>query len=185
MPVSSVSDFERFALKVKKHITDKVKKSEEDVSAYALQEEEKSLRETEKWLQQVRSEWEHELNAREQQGLRTISDEVNREWSTFRKEREMALKKAVEERLGQSFPLLAECFIAWVLKNYKTGSFTLPKAYGMLINREGFDVRTCEEKQVIFSSENLYIEYSVERIIEELNDEIAVCMHFEEDLWPV
>lgn len=184
MPVSSVSDFERFALKVKKHIADKINESEKDASFYALRKEEKSAQETEKWLQQARSEWKHELNAREQQEHRAISDEVNREWSTFRKEREMELREAIKEQLGQSFPLLAECFIAWVLQNYETGRLTLPKAYSVHIDTERFNVHTCEEKQVIFESGNLYIEYSVERIIEELNDEITASMHFEEDPWP-
>lgn len=183
MPVSSVSDFERFSVKVQKSISNKVKKIEEDSSSYAIKEEKKALLETKVWQQQVRSEWKHELNAMERQGQSDIADEVKQALSIFRKNHEMALKKALEERLEQSYPLLVECFISWVVKNYETGIFTLPKIYEQFIDKEKFDVHITEGKEVIFSNGNLYIEYSVKRIIEELNDDIIACIHSEENSW--
>ncbi|MGB6018646.1 MAG: hypothetical protein WBF77_03525 [Sulfurimonadaceae bacterium] len=183
MQISSVSDFERFALKTKKSIATKVKRAEDDASLYALQKEEAALREIELWRELSRKEWKQELYAREQQGERAVADEVNRQWSAFKKERKTALKEALKARLQQEFPAMAACFVAWVSHNYETGTFTMAKAFMASVDREQFDLRECEEEQVVFASGNLYIEYSVERIIEELGDEITQYMHFEENEW--
>lgn len=185
MQISSVSDFERFALKTKQSIRAKVKKSEDDASHYALHKEEATLREIESWRERSAAEWKQELYAREQQGERTITDEVNLKWSTFKKERKRVLETALKTRLQEEFSSLAACFIAWVSRNYKTGTFTMHHSFSSLVNKKQFEIQECEQEQVIFASGNLYIEYSVERIIEELGDEIAQQMHFEENEWQV
>jgi len=61
----------------------------------------------------------------------------------------------------------------------------MPKAYMSLVKKEGFFLHTDEKEQIIFTSGNLYIEYSIERIIEELDDEINLGMHFKDDEWQV
>lgn len=184
MPISSVSDFERFALKTKKRIAAKAERSEADASVYALQKEEEALREIERWLQQSRSEWKQELRAREQEGRRGVSDEAERLWSAYKKERRTALEAALKVRLSQEFPVLAACFIAWVSRNYKKGVLIMPKAHMASVKTELFELLECKKEQIVFTSGNLYIEYSVERIIEELGDEIASGMYFEENRWP-
>ena len=108
---------------------------------------------------------------------------MNLQWSAFKKERKNRLETALKTRLQEEFPSLAACFIAWVSRNYKTGIFTMHHSFTALAESEQFDIRECEKEQVIFASGNLYIEYSVERIIEELGDEIAQQMHFEENEW--
>ena len=183
MQISSVSDFERFALKTEQSIATKVKKSEENTSLYVLQKEESTLRELQEWRELSTAEWKQELYAREQQGERAIADEINRQWSAFKKERKRALEVTLKTRLQDEFPALAACFITWVSHNYKTGSFTLNSSFTALVDNKQFDIHECEKEQVIFASGNLYIEYSVERIIEELGDEIAKQMHFEENEW--
>lgn len=183
MQISSVSDFERFALKTEQSIAAKVKKSEDDASLYALQKEASSLQELERWKVLSAAEWKQELYAREQQGERAVADEVNTQWSAFKKERKTAIKTALKARLQQEFPALAACFVAWVSRNYKTGTFTMNRSFMALVESEKFEVRECEKEQVVFTSGKLYIEYSVERIIDELGDEIAQQMHFEENEW--
>ncbi len=183
MPISSVSDFERYALKSKKRIAAKVKKSEDEASAYALEKEKEAQQETERWLQQSRSEWKRELSARQKQGKRGVSDEVKRQWSAYKKERKQALESALRVRLAEAFPALAECFIDWVSQNYETGVLIMPKAYAASVKTERFDLHESKKEQVVFTSGNLYIEYSVERIIEELGDDIVSSMHFEEGPW--
>jgi hypothetical protein len=185
LQISSVSDFERFALKTGKSIAAKVKRAEDDASEYALQKEEATLQEIQGWRELSAAEWKQELYAREQQGERAVVDEVNRQWSAFKKGRKRALKAALKARLQQEFPALAACFVAWVSRNYETGAFTMNQSFMASVDSEQFDLRECEKKQVIFSSGHLYIEYSVERIIEELGDEIAQQMHFEENEWQV
>jgi hypothetical protein len=183
LPLSSVSDFERFALKSKKRIAAKVKKTEDDASAYALQKEAEAQLEIENWLQRSRTEWKQALSARQKRGEKAISDEVKRGWSVYTKERKTALEAALKVRLDEAFPTLAACFIEWVSRNYETGVFTMPRAYAPSVNRAMFDLLECENEQIVFTSGNLYIEYSVERIIEELADDIVSCMCFEEAPW--
>ena len=188
MPKSSVSDFELFALKVEKHIAVKVKKSEEGDIAYCLQKEEEALKETETWLRQKHAEWKLELSMREQQERKVIAGEIDRKWSVFKKEFEAAAKKALKKQLEKEFPSLVECFVVWASKHYKTGTFTLSEAYSVWVDRERFEVQISQEEKIIFRSDNLYIEYSVERMIEELKEEINAVMHdssSKEDLWPV
>jgi len=185
LPISSVSDFERFALKTEQSIATKVKRSEESAALYALQKEASTLQESVRWRELSAAEWKQELYARKQQGERTVADEVNRQWSAFKTERKRALKAALKARLQEEFPALATCFIAWVSRNYKRGKFTMHPSFMEAVESELFEVDVCEQEQVIFASGNLYIEYSVERIIEELGNEIAVKMHFKENEWQV
>ena len=183
MPKSSVSDFEQFARKVEEHIAAKVKKSEEDSVAYRLQKEEEALRESEKWLKQKRSEWNIELNSMEQQGKRAITEDIGQQWSAFKKESERAVIEGLKKRLEEEFPILAKCFIAWVSQQYQTGVFIAPVAYGELVNSEKFDLEVCSEEKIVFRQNNLYIEYSVERIMEELKDKMTKMMHSMEHSW--
>lgn len=171
MPKYSVSDFELFALKVKEHIAAKVKKSEEESLAYRLQKREENIQEAENWLKQKRTEWKLELAAREQQERRAIAEEMDQKWSLFRKEAESAVKESLEKRLKEEFPVLAKCFILKISKQYQKGVFIMPEVYSEFVDRERFDLKICQEEEIIFKQDNLYIEYSVERIIEELKEE--------------
>ncbi|MEA3456294.1 MAG: hypothetical protein U9R26_07275 [Campylobacterota bacterium] len=182
MPKSSVSDFELFALKVEEHIASRVKKSKEESSEYRLQKEEENIQEAENWLKQKRTEWKLELAAREQQEKRTIAETVSRQWSLFRKEAEREVKEALKRRLEEEFPILAKCFITLVSKQYETGIFRMPETYSESIDRERFDLELCREEKIVFELGNLYIEYSVERIMEELKSEIV---DLKEDTWQV
>ena len=185
MQQSSVSDFEHFALKVEKHIAAKVKKSKESAELYQVQKNQEAEDETERWLKQKHSEWEAELKAQEQQGKRAIADEVGQRWSAFIKESEAALGKAFELQLQDQFPSLVKCFVTWISKHYKTGIFILPNNYSAWIDKERFGVELSQEEKIIFRSDNLYIEYSVEQIIEELKEEINATIHLKESSWAV
>jgi hypothetical protein len=59
----------------------------------------------------------------------------------------------------------------------------MPEAYMPSVKKEGFLLHTGEKEEIIFTSGNLYIEYSVERIMEELDDEIVSRMLLKEDKW--
>ncbi len=183
MPISSVSDFERFARKCRKNIDEKVQKRETDAAAYVLDKEKATLNTIEAWRALSTAEWQQALQARRQQGERRIADAVDRQWSAFKKERKKELKAALRRRLQEAFPALAACFVNWVEGRYESGVFTMPKAYRSLVKGDGFEVQECNEEQLIFANGNLYIEYSVERILDELGEEITQQMHFEENEW--
>lgn len=185
MPVSSVSDFEHFAQKVKKQISIKVKKVEKETSDYLLKTENDAEHKISNWLKHAQTQWDQECYVRKQQSRNSITEEVNRQWSEFKKERRSALRSALKIRLEEVFPALAECFVSQISQKYQTGTFTMPKAYISFIITEGFVFESCKKEQIIFTSGNLYIEYSVERIIEELDDEITLGMHFKDDKWQV
>jgi len=183
LPVSSVSDFEHFAQKVKKQISTKVRRVEVGTSDYVLQIENEAEHKINSWTQHAQTQWDQERYAQELQSSNTITEEVNRQWSEFKKERKLALRSALKVRLEEIFPTLAECFISQILQKYRTGIFTMPEAYMSFVKKEGFFLHSDEKEQIIFTSGNLYIEYSVERIIEELDNEINLGMHFKDDKW--
>lgn len=185
MPVSSVSDFEHFAQKVKKQIAIKVKSVEEETSDYLLQTENEVMHKIDSWLKHAQTQWDQERYAQEQQSRNSITEEVNRQWSEFKKERKSALRSALKIRLEEVFPALAECFVSQISQKYQTGTFMMPEAYMSFVTTEEFILDSCKKEQIVFTSGNLYIEYSVERIIEELDDEINLGMHLKDDKWQV
>lgn len=185
MPISSVSDFEQFILKVEKNIAAKVKTKETNASLYVLQKEKDTLAEITRWKERSAIKWEQEQNALEQREEKALVATVKQQWSVFKKEHEMVLRAAFKQKLEASFDLLAKCFISWVSHNYTTGTLTMAKKYTSLVENEQFDLQECKKDQIIFSSENLYIEYSVDRIMEELGNEIIKSLQFEEDEWQV
>lgn len=183
MPVSLVSNFELFAEKIKKQIGIKIKRVEEETSDYLLQAEDEVVHNINSWTKHAQTQWDQDRYLKEQQSRNSITEEVNREWSEFKKEYKSALRSALKLRLEEIFPALAECFISHILQKYQTGTFTMPEAYISLVTKEGFLLQMCEKKEIIFTSENLYIQYSVDRIIEEIDDEIA--LPFKEDRWQI
>ncbi len=183
MPVSLVSDFEHFAQKVKKQIGVKVEKLEVETSDYLRAKKNESDHNIESWLKHAQNEWDQERYAEEQQSRIIIAEDANREWSKFKKKRELALRSLLKVRLEEIFSVLAECFISKISQEYQTGTFTMPEAYISSVVKEGFLLNIGEKEEIIFTSGNLYIEYSVERIIEELDDEIVSRMLTKEDKW--
>jgi len=183
LPVSSVSDFEHFSEKVKKQIGIKVKSVEEETSDYLIQTENEAVHKINSWSKHAQTQWDQERYAQKQQSRNSITEEVNRQWSEFKKKRKLALRSVLKVRLEEVFPTLAECFVSQISQKYQTGTFTMPEAYRSLVKAEGFVLHSCKKEQIVFTSGNLYIEYSVERIIEELDDEINLSMHFKDDKW--
>jgi hypothetical protein len=179
--LSSVSDFSDFANKVEEHIAAKVKTIEEETSISMLQTKNEAQRDTKEWLQRKRSEWKQELYALEHQEMKVIENEVDQAWSAFKKKTEIAVIEKVRNRLEEQFPTLVECFISWVSQHYQEGLFFLPQAYRPFIDTKRFEVQISRKNAIIFRHGNLYIEYSIERIIEELQGEMAVMLYFEED----
>ncbi len=181
MQASSVSDFEHFATKVKKHTTVKIQKIEEDASAYALKKEEEAQQTAVLWSQTAHAALKRELFDGKRQGTHAITEEVTRQWSAYVNARESALKSVLRGRIEASFPSFAACFVSWVSQQYDEGVLTMPQAYFSLSDTEKFDVIPTEKEQVVFRNGSLYIEYSVDRIIEELEDEILSRIHLEKE----
>jgi len=158
---------------------------ETDASTYALQKERDTLMEIKQWKELSAKKWTQELNAQEQREQKALGNDVKQQWSAFKKDHEAAFRTTFKQALEASFESLAKCFISWVVHNYTTGTLTMPKKYIALVESNEFDVLECQQEQIIFASGNLYIEYSVDRIIEELGDDITKCLHFEENEWQV
>lgn len=185
MPASSVSDFEQFEQHIKEQIKTQIEHIEKETGEYVLEKENEADQKIEKWSKQVRLQWDQERNTLVQQNLTAVSDEASTLWSKFMKERKNALKKILEVRLSESFPVLAECFVSEISRKYKTGIFVMPEAYLPFVKKEGFIMNMSEENKIIFTKGNLYIEYSVERILEELDDEIITMMNVKGGTWQV
>lgn len=178
--MSSVSDFEYFAQKIKKQISINVKKIETEKSAYLLQKKHETAHNIDVWLKQEEVKWDQAHNAQKQQSRNLVQGEMNAEWSTFKKERRSALRSALKRRLEEIFPSLAECFISTVVQKYQKGIFSMSERYFPLVETERFVLKISKKEEIIFTSGNLFIEYSIERIMEELDDDITLGM---EEAW--
>jgi len=129
----------------------KVKRVEEETSAYIHAKEKEAEHKTEHWLKHAENEWRQERYAKEQQSRNRTAEEVNRQWSEFKKERKLALNSVLRERLEQIFPELAECFVSQISQKYQTGTFTMPEAYRPSVTKEGFVLHPCKKEQIIFT----------------------------------
>ena len=185
MQVSSESDFELFAKKVKEHTSIAVKKIEDETSQYIIQSEKKALDDIDKYTKVAHSEWEDEYKERKQEEYKNIQANINKEWNSFKKERENKLHEELKQELEKIFPSLVESFIVCISDKYDTGRLIIPKPYMGLLKMKKFDLQESKDERIIFKKENLYIEYSVERIMEELHNDIATSMSFEENIWQV
>lgn len=156
---------------------------EEESHAYRSVKERETDLQIERWLENAREAWEREYRAQEHRGLQAIRESVNKKWSAFREEQTSLLKERLAEALEKVFPLLAECFILRISEQYRSGTFMLPARFASLVKEASFEVKISEKNEVVFMRGNLYIEYSVERIIEELEEALLERMHMEETVW--
>ncbi|PHR57899.1 MAG: hypothetical protein COA44_05380 [Arcobacter sp.] len=185
MQISLASDFDRFSQKIKSHINIDIKKKTDEALAYALEKKHKTSQEVDLYLQNEQHAWEKEYQEQEKQAYRQIKNDMSKQWSDFKKEREKVLRVQIQEKIEEIFPSLAESFISWVCKNYTQGTFHLPKAYISLINTDQFHLSENNQDGIIFKDKNLYIEYSIERIMDELNEEISSAINFKGNEWQV
>jgi len=79
LPVSSVSDFEHFAQKVKKQISTKVRSIEIETSDYLHAKENEAEYKIDSWIKHAHFEWDQERYTQEQQSRIRVEEEVNRQ----------------------------------------------------------------------------------------------------------
>ena len=185
MQISLASDFERFSQHINEQTHIHTQKHKDKALSYALEKKETASNEIDIWIKTEQSAWKKEYQERQRQAYIKIQNDINTQWSTFKKEREKVLRKQIEEKIEEVFPNLVETFINWVCANYSKGTFILPREYISFIRKDKFIVSESNQEGVIFKDQNLYIEYSVKRIIDELNEDIASALNFEGNEWQI
>lgn len=181
--MSSAYDFEHFAEKIEKLTLITVDEIERETADYLLQRENDTTETIALFLRQAQDAWDQEKDSRKKTNHHHVETLMNAEWSTFIKERRSALTTALRTRLEEIFPSLAECFISTVIQKYDSGTFTMPERYSVSGLKEGYVLIDSEKDEIIFRSGNLYIEYSVERIFEELEEELTLHFNIEDEKW--
>lgn len=183
MQLSSVSDFDIFSKRLKEHISTTVKEDERKASEYVLESKKNAMEDIEKYSISANLEWKREYKERQSQELKNIKSTISREWNSFKQERQNILYIKLRESLKEIFPTLAKSFIDCISTKYDNGTFIFAKPYFEFLKTEKFDLLESNNEKIIFKNENLYIEYSVERIMEELRNDITLSMNFEEYQW--
>jgi len=183
LQASSAYDFEQFAQKIKKNTAITVKEIESETADYLLQKEQETEKSIASWLKEAGSVWEHERETQNKFDRHSIEAQMNKEWSAFIKERRSILRSMLKNRIEAQFSSLTECFISTIIKKYEKGTFTMPLKYHASVLKEGFVLNDLDKEEIIFTSGNLFIEYSVERILEELEDELTAHFQIEGGTW--
>lgn len=183
MQVSSAYDFEHFAEKIEKLTAISVNKIERETADYLFQRENEKTESISLWLKQAQDTWDQEKESQKKVNGHSIESQMNAEWSAFIKERRSVLSTALQTRIEEIFPSLAECFISTIIQKYESGTFTMPQKFMTFVSKEGFLLMPSSKEEIIFTSENLFIEYSVERILEELEYELASHLQMKDDTW--
>jgi len=183
LPVSSASDFERFSRRIGSSVQSRINGITAEAARYAEDKKRSAEAEAKQWSDEAYAALALELRHREREALRTVTETLNREWARFMLEQRNAVAEALRLRLSLAFPELAECFIVAVMQRYADGTFLLPASFAALVDTTRFGVETEAQTRVIFTRGHLYIEYSIERIIEELAEEIAAQLHESGTTW--
>ncbi len=183
MQASSAYDFEQFAQKIKKKTAMTVKEIEAETADYLLQKEQETEKSIASWLKEAENVSEQERDRQNKLDRHSIEAQMNTEWSAFIKERRSVLRSMLENRIEAQFSSLAECFISTIIKKYEKGTFTMPLKYHASVLKEGFVLKDLDKEKIIFTRKNLFIEYSVERILQELEDELTSHFQMEDGTW--
>ena len=183
MQVSSAYDFKHFAEKIEKLTTMAVNEIERETADYLLQRENETKESIVLWLRQAQDAWDQEKDSQKKVNRHSVEAQMNAEWSAFIKERRSALRSALKTRIEEIFPSLAECFISTIIQKYESGTFTMPQRFVPFVSKEGFVLIPSQKEEIIFTSGNLFIEYSVERILEELEYELTPDFQMKDDAW--
>ncbi len=76
--------------------------------------------------------------------------------------------KEVKNILEEEFENLGSCFLKWLSENYKTGNLLINKDLKNLTkNFKNFKISTTDEKKIIFETEKVHIEFSINSLLEE------------------
>lgn len=183
MQVSSEYDFEHFAKKIEKLTTKAVNEIQRETADYLLHSENKTKEDIALWLSEAQDAWNQEKGFQKKVNRQMIDTQMNAEWSAFIKERRSVLLTVLKIRLEEIFPTLAECFISTIIEKYESGTFNMPERFSSFVRQEGFVLQSSNKEEIIFTSGNLFIEYSVERILKELEDEITSHFQMRDDIW--
>ena len=168
---------------MQEHVRLKVQQLEAQSQEYLHAKERESEQNAEAWLDNAHARWKHEYAAERKEGYNTITEETNKAWAAFKQTNMLLLEERLAEKLKEDFPVLAACFIAELSAKHETGTFVLPERYASLVNGENFNVEISQQEAVVFRKGNLYIEYSIERIMVELGEEIISGMQLEDEIW--
>lgn len=79
------------------------------------------------------------------------------------------IKNVLKNRLTQEFDYLSECFLKKITNQFETGNLIIYKKF-TIPNLEKFDISYSDEKKIIFTKQNKYIEFSVELILREYQE---------------
>jgi hypothetical protein len=183
LQVSSAYDFEHFAEKIEKLTSIAVNEIEGETANYLLQRENETKESIALWLKHVQDSWDQEKDSQKKVNRHSVEAQMNAEWSAFIKERRLTLSTALKTRLEEIFPSLVECFISTIIQKYESGTFTMPQRFITFVSKEGFILMPSQKEKIVFTSGNLFIEYSVERILEELEYELTSHFQMKDDTW--
>ena len=183
MQVSSAYDFEHFAEKIEKLTSNTIDEIERETANYLIQRENETKESIALWLKQAQDKWDQEKDSQKKVNSHSIEAQMNAEWSAFIIERRSTLSTALKTRLEVIFSSLAECFISTIIQKYESGTFTMPQRFMTFVSKEGFIFMPSKKEKIIFTSGNLFIEYSVERILEELEYELTSHFQMKDDTW--
>lgn len=183
MQASSAYDFEHFTDKIKKQNAITLKEIERETAEYVFQKEHETAHSIALWLEQAQDTWDKERNTQYKVNRHRVESQTDEEWSAFLRERRSVLRATLKIQLKENFSSFSECFISTIVQKYDSGSFSMPQRFISLVKNESFIMHSSEKEEIIFTSGNLFIEYSVERILEELEDELTAHLHMEVKKW--
>ena len=113
---------------------------------------------------------EADTQRRREQGIRAGLESRREHYASIEKQN-VEIKEAVRRRLEEEFDELAGCFLRWLEREYESGSVTVFPEFDGAIPAK-FRVHREKGRSIRFSKENLFIEFSVETLMEEYAGEI-------------
>ena len=168
-------EFEGFKDKVmKKYKTDCVKRLKQaeiyrkEIIKKAREEGEEIYR---KEISRFLDSLKNEKNRRLLQIQLEAKREINKKYTALKEKIIKELKNSIEA----DFEQFVLCFSKWLDKNFETGTVKTEERYADHFKK--YTVETIGEKKVIFSYQNIHIELSPEKIVEDYRESIEILLN--------
>ena len=133
------------------------------------QNEIKLAKESEEFFESSLQELKKELENLKKKELVSLEINFTRKQHLLIKKQTYKIRDMLKERIDKEFDFLSECFLKKISTQFDEGDLKLYKKFDT-IDLKKFNISYPKKKKIVFSKQNIYIEFSVELILREYHE---------------
>ncbi len=165
----SESDFENFSKKIVSSALESVQKISEEAKRRAEKKVDNARMEAKEIEKRSMEALKKELHSFEEEQKAKIESEAAAEWYRFLSELKSNVISDIKRELDQRFEELAEIFLKWLKETFEDGELRIWKEIENDIP-DRFNIQRIPQKKIVFSKNNLIIEFGPDSLIDEYSE---------------